>query len=164
MSDNSEYKQHVTDLIKSSKIGMLTTMAPDGTHQSRPMALQEVEFDGDLWFFTFDSSTKVDHINHNPQVNVSLTDSGRNTWVSLAGSAEVIQDKAMAEKLWSPLLKAWFTDGLDTEGLTLIKVHVATAEYWDSPNSTAINLFGMAKAAITGKQPDAGDNKTVNLQ
>jgi general stress protein 26 len=31
---------------------------------------------------------------------------------------------------------AWFPDGLDTPGLTLIKVEADTAEYWEGPTST----------------------------
>ena len=38
---------------------MLTTMTADGKHVSRPMGLQEAEFDGDLWFFAYDDSAKV---------------------------------------------------------------------------------------------------------
>ncbi|MEK8109950.1 pyridoxamine 5'-phosphate oxidase family protein [Micromonospora sp. M12] len=41
-------------------------------------------------------------------------------------------------------------------GLTLIKVHASSAEYWDSPNSTMVNLLGFAKAAVTGQPPKAG--------
>ena len=53
-------------------------------------------------------------------------------WTSLSGTAEVVHDGAKAEELWSPLLKTWFEDGLDTPGLALIKVHVNSAEYWES--------------------------------
>ena len=39
-------------------VGQFTTIAPDGTLISRPMAMQEVEFDGDLWFFASRSSAR----------------------------------------------------------------------------------------------------------
>lgn len=144
---------------------MLTTMTASGQHVSRPMALQQAEFDGDLWFFTFDSSSKIEQIQQFPQVNVSFSNQKDNAWVSLAGPAEHVHDRAKSEELWNPLLKAWFPDGLDTKGLTLIKIHAETAEYWDSASSSkALELFGTIKAAVTGKQPDAGENKTVDLQ
>ena len=31
---------------------MLTTLTAEDDHVSRPMAVQEVEVDGDLWFFS----------------------------------------------------------------------------------------------------------------
>lgn len=159
---DTEAKQKLTELINDAKIGMLTTLASDGAYHSRPMGLQKTEFDGDLWFFTYDSSNKVEEVQAQPQVNVAFSSSG-NAWVSLSGTAEVIHDQAKAEELWSPLLKAWFPEGLETEGLTLLKVHADSGEYWDAPNSKAIQLFGMAKAAITGEPPKAGDNTTIEL-
>jgi general stress protein 26 len=37
---------------------MLTTVTESGKHVSRPMALQEVEFDRALWFFCYDDSAR----------------------------------------------------------------------------------------------------------
>ena len=52
-STKQEKIEKVRDLIKGIKIAMLTTVNPtDGSLHSRPMATQEAEFDGDLWFFT----------------------------------------------------------------------------------------------------------------
>jgi len=36
------------------------------------MALQEAEFDGDLWFFSYDGSPKIADIMTHPQVNVAF--------------------------------------------------------------------------------------------
>jgi hypothetical protein len=65
----------VAELLKDERIAVLTTTAPDGTLMSRPMSLQEVEFDGDLWFFASRSSRKVAHVTANPQVNVATSGS-----------------------------------------------------------------------------------------
>ena len=67
----TEETTKVAELLKDERFGLFTTIAPDGTLMSRPMALQEVEFDGDLWFFASRSSRKVAHIAVNPQVNVT---------------------------------------------------------------------------------------------
>ena len=50
MSDHAEEVRHVAELVDRARIAMLTTMTESGKHVSRPMALQDVEFDGDLWF------------------------------------------------------------------------------------------------------------------
>jgi general stress protein 26 len=159
-----EKRETVKDLIKNARICMLTTMTAEGKHVARPMALQDVEFDGDLWFFAYSDSDVVAQIAQNPQVNVSFSDSGQNAWISISGAAVRTDDRAKAEDLWSAPLKAWFPDGLDTPNLTLIKVHADTAEYWESAHSSrVITLIGYAKAAVTGKTPDAGENETVSL-
>ena len=166
MADSTEQQQRekVKELVKDARICMLTTMTSDGKHVSRPMSVQDVEFDGDLWFFAYRDSDLVAQVNAYPQVNVSFSDSKQHAWVSISGAAEQSDDPAKAKELWNPLLKAWFPDGLDTPGLTLVKVHADTAEYWESAHSSkVVTLLGYAKAAVTGKTPDAGENETVRM-
>jgi general stress protein 26 len=166
MADKTEQEQRETvkQLVKDARIGMLTTMTSDGRHVSRPMALQDVEFDGDLWFFAYADSDLVAQVAANPQVNVSFSDAKQNAWVSISGTAVRTDDRGKAEELWNPLLKAWFPDGLETPGLTLIKVTGETAEYWASAHSSrVVTMLGYAKAAVTGRTPDAGENETVRL-
>ncbi|MGW5672709.1 pyridoxamine 5'-phosphate oxidase family protein [Micromonospora sp. NPDC003776] len=155
-------RRRVTELVRDARICLLTTTAVDGRLVSRPMALQEAEFDGDLWFFAHADSAKVRQIRVNPQVNVGFSDQRRHAWVSVAGTAQEGWDAARAERLWHPLLKTWFPDGPDTPGLTLIKVHAGSAEYWDSPGGAVVNLLGFAKAAVTGRPPRPGENHEVS--
>ncbi|WP_410811012.1 pyridoxamine 5'-phosphate oxidase family protein [Micromonospora sp. 067-2] len=157
----AEARTRVTELARAARICMLTTIAVDGRQVSRPMGLQEADFDGELWFFAYADSAKVRQIRVNPEVNVAFSDQKHNAWVSISGTANEGFDRSRAERLWSPLLKVWFPDGLDTPGLTLIKVHATSAEYWDSPSSTVVNLLGFAKAAVTGQPPNPGENHEV---
>ncbi|MCY1138614.1 pyridoxamine 5'-phosphate oxidase family protein [Actinoplanes sp. Pm04-4] len=165
MTDNEqERRDKVKEMVKDARISMLTTMTADGKHVSRPMALQDVEFDGDLWFFTYSDSDLVEQIAVHPEVNVSFSDQKQNNWVSIAGQAVRTDDPAKAKELWNPFLKAWFPDGLETPNLTLVKVNGETAEYWEAAHSSkVITVLGAAKAAVTGKTPDAGENETVRL-
>jgi general stress protein 26 len=154
----------IAELVSDARIGMLTTMTSTGAHVSRPMGLQQVEFDGDLWFFAYEDSAKVAEITATPSVNVAFSDTKASSWTSVSGRAEIVHDHAKAEELWNPMLAAWFPHGLETPGLTLIKVHADSAEYWDGPSSKAARLVGIARAAIT-HNPDAfpGENATVTL-
>lgn len=164
MSHTDEGTAKVAELVQQARIAMLTTMTPDGRHVSRPMAVQEVEFDGDLWFFCHDDSAKAAEIAAHPQVNVSFSDPGHSAWTSLSGAATLTHDRAEAERLWSPALEIWFADGLETPTLALIRVHVETAEYWEASSSKVKRLIGGVRAAITG-DPDAfpATNETTRL-
>jgi general stress protein 26 len=163
MAENDD-RATVIELIGRAQSAMLTTMTPEGAHVSRPMAVQETEFDGDLWFFTYEDSDKVRQIGTSPSVNVSFSNDRKSEWTSIAGTAEVVHDRAKAEELWSKPLEAWFPDGLDTPGLVLLKVHGESAEYWDSPTSKVRQLLGLAQA-ISRNDPDEfpGENRTVQL-
>ncbi len=151
----------VTELLRDERIGMFTTTAPDGTLTSRPMALQEVEFDGDLWFFASRTSRKVAHLAANPQVNVATV--GNSSWVSLTGQAGVVDDLATKKELWNSVVEAWFPDGPEDPDVVLVRVDATSAEYWDSPGGRVASLISFAKAKATGRPYDGGENETVRL-
>src|SRR2546421_1567661 len=90
-------------LIKGIDFAMLSTVCPDGTIHSRPMSTQQVEFDGDLWFFTGLDSGKVHEIRNDQHVNVSYADPKDNRYVSVSGRATIVRDREKAKQLWSPL-------------------------------------------------------------
>ena len=156
-------REKLWDKIKDVRIAMMTTVETDDTLRSRPMYLQQAEFDGDLWFFTRDDSGKISEIMHNKQVNLGFADPGDNLYVSVSGKAQITDDRAKEEELWNPTLKAWFPDGLDDPHLTLIRVSTDQAEYWDSPSSNMVQLYGFVKAAVTGEKADPGENEKLNL-
>ena len=157
----TEKAMKVAELLKDERFALFTTIAPDGTPISRPMTMQEVEFDGDLWFFASRSSRKVAHIATNPQVNVST--SGSSSWVSLTGHAVVVDDVADKQRLWNPVVEAWFPGGADDPDVVLLRVDAASAEYWDSPGGRVASVISFAKAKLTGQPYDGGENERVQL-
>ena len=150
-------------LIKGIRIAMMTTALPDGRLRSRPMATQQTDFDGDLWFFTDADSGKVYEIGRENHVNISYADPSGNRYVSVTGTASVVRDQAKIKELWNPLHKAWFPKGPDDPNLTLVKVDVAQAEYWDGPSSTVVQVIGLAKAALTGQRYVPGNHDKLDL-
>lgn len=149
--------------IKGIRMAMLTTVALDGSLHSRPMATQEQDFDGDLWFFTDKHSVKVDELEANNRVNVAFVSPDDNRYVSITGKAKLVLDQAKIDELYSPAIKAWFPDGKDDPNISLIHVDPDVAEYWDSPNSKLVQVAGFLKALATGKRIEGGENETVKL-
>src|SRR3712207_7628755 len=94
------------ELIKDINIAMMTTVEADGSLRSRPMATQQVEFDGDLWFFTGASAAKVDEVRQDQRVNISYAKPDNQRYVSISGTAQLVRDKQKMKELWSPLFKA----------------------------------------------------------
>lgn len=156
-----EATRKVADLIKGNRTAMLTTVEDDGTIISRPMAIQDVAFDGDLWFFIERDARAVQQITARPHVNVTI--SSPSTWVSLAGSASVVDDRARKAELWNPVVEAWFPDGKDDADIVLLKVEGESAEYWDSPGGRVASLLSFVKAKVTGKAYEGGENERVDL-
>jgi general stress protein 26 len=150
--NRDEMVAKVAELIKDIKIAMMTTEAEDGLLHSRPMATQNTEFDGTLWFLTGQSTGKVSEIDWNPEVNLSYAEPSATRFVSVSGTAEIVDDRAKMAELWSDIYKAWFPQGLDDPDLCLMRVEVSFAEYWDVPSGKMVQVFGFLKAIATGER------------
>jgi general stress protein 26 len=139
----------INELIKDIRVAMLTTETGGGKLRSRPMATQDFEFDGSLWFFVNDHSLKVKEINTHHEVNVSYMHPVNNSYLSLSGRAELVRDRAKIHEYWRAWHEAWFPQGKDDPELALLRVDVETAEYWDSPAGKMAVLWDIAKALFT---------------
>lgn len=163
MEDRDGNIRKIAEFIREIDFTMMTTIDGEGELESRPMSTQKTEFDGSVYFFTYDDTDKVRHLRNNPRVNLAYSAPDQQTYVSLKGRAEISKDRQKMEELWSPELKAWFPDGLETPGIALIKVKVDSAEYWDSSSSMIAHAVGFVKAIVTGESYDMGENKTIDL-
>lgn len=161
MAETDSGVAKVAELSKGIRIGMLTTIDEHGHFVSRPMAQQEVEFDGDLWFFSERDSRKATHIAANPAVAVTLT--SNDTWISMSGTAAVVDDRAKAKELWNGWVEAWLPQGPEDANVVLIKVSPDTAEYWDSPGGRVASTLSFVKSKVSGERYDGGENETVQL-
>ena len=161
---NNPSIEKLGEMIDGIKVAMLTTSEPDGVLRSRPMMTQQVEFDGDLWFFTSATAPKAAELQNDHNVNVSFADPGGQRYVSVSGAASLVRDPAKIRDLWHPIFKAWFPNGPDDPDLALIKVNVEQAEYWDSPSGKMVQLAGFVKSLATGQRlENAGDNEKLDL-
>lgn len=146
-------------LIDKGGIAMLTTVGADGQLEARPMDLQDFDDDNRLWFFTAHDAPKVSQLAANPRVLVTF--SGKD-YVSVHGTAKVIQDPARQKELWDASVKAWMQCEPADPKVALLVVQAEGGQYWTSPGAPAA-LIGIVAAALTHKEPEIGENETVEL-
>ena len=158
---NAEDISKIAELAKKARVAVLTTIDSSGQLVSRPLAMQDTEFTGELWFFTQDPSPKVDDITAHDSVNVSF-ESG-NGWVSIAGTASISHDQAKIDELWNKYAEAWFEKGREDPTIALIRVDATTAEFWSADEPRGVTLLRMVGALVTGGTPDVPDSTTVEL-
>jgi general stress protein 26 len=166
LQDTSSREQ-LWDLIKDIKFAMFTTRHDNGHLHSRPMTTQnkKVDEDGSLWFFMSRSGDPVADLAAEPNVNVVYADPGADSYVSVSGTARVVDNLAKKEQLWSKLNEAWFPAGVTDPDLALVQVQITHASYWDVKSSKLVQLFAMAKAAVTGRPPkDIGEHGEVRMR
>ena len=142
----------ISEKMRDIDFAVLSTRTEGGAVAGRPMSNnRQVEYDGDSFFFTFDDSRTVGDIDRDP--NVGLTYQSKSGmlgmkpfFITIEGRAELIKDKAQFAEHWTKDLDAWFKEGIDTAGLTLIKVIAKRLHYWDGWDSGEIALKERADA------------------
>jgi general stress protein 26 len=162
-TNRAEAIAKISELIKDVRIAMLSTVTVDGTIHSRPMATQEAEFAGELLFLTREESSKTGEIDQQPHVNVSYVDSKNHRFVTLAGCARLSQDRKTIHELWNPMYKAWFPQGEDDPAITVIRVDVDHAEYWEAPSNAIVRNYQLLRAAVTKGSSPVGKHQEVTL-
>jgi general stress protein 26 len=162
-ASKAEQIKFLKDKVEDVRIAMLVTVNANHEIHSRPMGTAELDEEGNIWFFTNEYSSKVDEISHENKVVVTYSNPNNNTYLSIKGTASLVDDREKMKKLWNPIIKAFFPDGIDDPKLTLLKVDTEEAEYWDSNSSKMVVGFQMLKAAITGERYDQGDHGKIQL-
>ena len=155
MKDTRQERELLWKLIKDIRFAMFTTRHGDGHLHSRPMTTQNpsLEADESLWFFMSKKGDPVDELKADPIVNLVYADPSADTYVSVSGSAAMIEDAAKKQQLWNKAAEAWFPGGASDPDLALVQVQIIHANYWDVKASKPVQLFAMAKAVVTGKPP-----------
>lgn len=130
----------IAEKMRDIDIAFLTTRTDGGELAARPMSNNsDVEYDGDSFYFTEDSTRMVGDIQRDPMVGLQF--SGKDGFfVAVEGRADLIRDKQAFAEHWSPDLDAWFKEGVDTPGLVMIKVGAQRIKYWDGEENGEVRL------------------------
>ncbi len=159
--------EHLWKLIHDMRFGMLTTRHADGVLHSRPLTTQNRKLDegASLWFFVALSGEPARDVKADPMVNVSYASPEKDCYVSVSGQARIVDDAERKKALWSASAKAWFVGGLEDPDLGLLEVRIDRAEFWDVKTSKMVQLYKMAKAAVSGVPPSGmGEHGEVKMR
>ncbi|HEX7366988.1 MAG TPA: pyridoxamine 5'-phosphate oxidase family protein [Pelobium sp.] len=152
------------NLIDDVNVAMLNSLKANGEFYSRPMNTMELDENGNLFFFSDEHGPEEHDVAVNNNVSVTYTNPETNTYIALSGKLFLAHDEDKINELWIPAMKAWFPQGKNDPKLTLIRVEVLKAEYWDSAESDMVVLFNLLKAIIKGKTYDQGTHEKIDFQ
>lgn len=160
---NHDKSSELYKLIEGIEIAMFTTRRADGHLVSRPMATQARSAGADLWFVTEKTTDKLDELAYDAHINVAYYNTKSREYVSVSGTARVLDDRAKIRELYRPDWKAWFPGDDQKSGtpedprITLIAVDATTAVYLKIDKPKPVVLFEVVKGMITGSTPDIGE-------
>lgn len=149
--NSTEGIEKLKELVKEIDICLFcTNLKTDDGATCRPMAAQEVDENGNIWFFSDIHSEKNAEIQQDKKVQLFFSHPGKSSYLVVNGEAEIIVNREKTEEIWSPLVKTWFKEGKDDPNLSIIKVATSTAYYWDTEGNKMINFFKMVASIATG--------------
>lgn len=122
---------------------------------SIPMALQEVDDEGTLWFISSSESTHNQNLEKDATTQLYFLNNGSYEYVFIQGQAEVSKDRALIEKYYSHFADAWF-DGKDDPRITVIGVKPDDGYYYETKDNKVFAMAKMVFAAVTGAKTDDG--------
>ncbi len=96
-------------------------------------------------------------------VRLFFQGSAHSDFLILRGTATVSRDKARIKELWEPIIKTWFTEGVDDPRITVIRVEPNDGYYWDTKHSMAVAGIKMMIGAAIGKTLDDSIEGTLQI-
>jgi len=140
-----------------------TALNVAGSTGSRPMSVQEVDEEGNLWFLSAEDSHKNEELARDPSVHLFFQGSAHSDFLRLSGRASILRDKEKIKELWEPVVKTWFTEGMDDPRITVIKVTPTNGYYWDTKHGKTVAGIKMLIGAAIGKTLDDSIEGTITL-
>lgn len=163
--DDGDAVAKLRGMIDQARVAMLTTLADDQQLRARPLHTERVDDDGTLWFIVGAASPKLRELYaHGGKACVSYCDPQRQNYISLSGTARLIDSPGCKAGLWSATAEIWFPGGKDDPAVGALQFVPERGEYWDGPSSAAAQLLAFARAALTGDVGGFGTERKFELR
>jgi len=161
--NNAQAIEKIKAIAGDIKIAVFCTELTQIPIHSRPMSVQDIDEQGNLWFISSMESNKNFEIQKDNQVQLFFSNTSNSQYLSVYGHATIYTDQQKIDELWSPIAKIWFEEGKKDPKVTIIKVAPANAYYWDTKDGKIITLLKMASAALFGTTNDIGVEGKLNV-
>lgn len=153
--------EKIREIANDANICMFVTNLTQVPLTGRPMATQEVDDEGNIWFMSDRTTHKDSEIKFDNRVQLFYSHTGNYEYLSVFGRAELVNDRKKIKELWTRMAKTWFKEGKEDPDIELIKVVPEDAYYWDTKNNKMVSLikFAMGAMGITSKDDGGVEGK-----
>lgn len=141
----------IRTLVEPTKMGFLVT-----ARGARPMTVLKVDHEGSLWFLSAADSSQNADIATDPRVEFYLANPDKSEFLHLRATASISTEKMVIHDLWTPIAKAWFTEGEDDPRVTAIQLGVNEGHFWDTKHNRLVSGVKIVLGAMIGKTLDDG--------
>ena len=159
MAETQEIEEKFWDELKHSPFIMLGVEGTrDGATQPMTVNFEDQDREaGLLWIFTANDHDLTRAMGQSNRAIGSFSAKGHGLFASLRGTLQIVNDRAVIDRLWSPIVAEWY-EGKDDPKLALVRFDVENAKIWKS------DVEGFLKPAFNklfGRKPEAGMKEKV---
>lgn len=140
-------------MVEATRTCVMITRLDQRPFHLRPMAMQKVDANGAIYFFSDRNSDKNADLKESNEMHLVFSNEAKAEYLSLYGHAKVYRDQAEIDEMYSAFVNTWF-DGKEDPNITIIRFEPEAGHYWDTKNGKLVALAGMVFGAITGKETD----------
>lgn len=140
-----------------------TTVVKGGSNGARPMTVQKVDESGDIWFLSASDSSLNEELAVDPSVQLYFQGSKHSDFLHLSGHASISRDQLKINEFWDPIMKVWFTEGINDPRITVIRVTPSEGYYWDTKHGGLVAGVKMMIGAMIGKTLDDSIEGKIKL-
>ena len=145
----------IKEIVDKAQNCFFCTAVPTGeSGAARPMNVRQVDDEGNLWFLSANDSHTNEELALDPSVKLYFQGSEHSDFLHLNGHATISTDRAKIEELWEPVLRTWFTEGVDDPRITVIKVAASDGYYWDTKHGNVVAGVKMLIGSVLRKTLD----------
>ncbi len=157
-----EAAEKIKELGEDKTCFFCTSHGSKGT--ARPMSVQKIDAEGNVWFLSANDSTQNKEIEADPTVNLYFQGNSYSDFMHLYGKASISEDKKIIKELWKPMLKTWFTEGENDPRISVIKFTPEEGYYWINKHGMVVAGIKMLIGAATGKTLDDSLEGELNTE
>ncbi|GLR47962.1 pyridoxamine 5'-phosphate oxidase family protein [Sphingomonas astaxanthinifaciens] len=153
---SEELKELFWKELKGSPFVMIGLQGVEDS-RTRPWTAQvnwqdedELKHGGDIYFFGAKSEAIVKGLAENNRVVCTYASKGHGLFASIHGTLSLVEDRALIEKFWNPIIASWYKGGKDDPDLALLRLDTSKAEIW---KAEAGSTLVAAALKLLGRDP-----------
>ena len=139
MTNPAELTEKFWKALHADRTIMVGLAHVDDGHM-RPMTAVTEGESGPIWLFTSKHTALVSQLAGEGRAVASFVDKGHDLFASIHGRLVISNDPATIDRLWNPMIAAWYEGGKQDPDLVLLRFDAQEAEIWSNSNSLLAGL------------------------
>lgn len=139
MQDNHEFKDKLWKAIKSDRTLMLGLVGIEEGH-TRPMTGMLDGEGGPVWFFTAKDHAIIKNLVNSDRAIATFASKGHDLFASIHGTLSLDNNREVIDRLWNPMVAAWYEGGKEDPKLALLRLDAESAEIWKDASSAMAGI------------------------